>query len=177
MDLTTIVATASLALTGQAHGTATILPSQQFQIALRVAGPGRPNCIRHRPDGTSGPCLPRFAMQPGRSINGWSGSGTITFSAGAVSRLDADSFALLAGHEIAHWYLGHAESTPATELAADRLGATLACRAGYDVARGLALLRYLRRGRDHPDRIARITAARQGQCEISAPARAPDSSR
>ena len=43
---------------------------------------------------------------------------TITFTRGATERLTEDEFALLAGHEIAHWYLGHRGSSVAAELAA-----------------------------------------------------------
>lgn len=57
-----------------------------------------------------------------------------TFTRGATTRLTADEFALLAGHEIAHWYLGHTgEGDAATrreaELAAHCLGASPACPA------------------------------------------------
>lgn len=177
MTLIKIVTAASLALAIEAPGAAMPLPRQQHEIALRVARPGLSQCTSHHPDGTIATCLPRFSMRPGRTINGWSAGGMIAFSTAAVSLLDADAFALLAGHEIAHWYLGHAKGTPDAELAADRLGAALACQAGFDVARGLSLFRDLHRGRNHPRPAARIAAAWQGRCGINAPARAPDSSR
>lgn len=176
MDLTTIAAAFSLVLADAAPAGELALPPPQRDIALRVAGAGHPVCTSYHKDGTTGPCLPRFTVRRGTAINGWSTSGTIAFSTAAVSTLDADAFALLAGHEIAHWYLGHSASTSAAELAADRLGAALACRAGYDVMRGLALLRHVRRGGHHPARAARIAAARV-QCGSSAPARIPDSAR
>lgn len=131
------------------------LPSQRMEIAIRVAGDGMPNCQSYRPDGTVGPCLPAFTVRRGGEINGSSLSGHITFTSGAAVRLNEDEFALLAGHEIAHYYLGHKSKALANELAADRLGAELACRAGYDPIVGATLFRHLRASKTHLARDAR----------------------
>lgn len=131
------------------------LPPDHLGIALRVAGQGLPQCRMYQADGSAGPCLPSFAVSRGRAVNGRSLAGHITFTEGATTRLTADEFALFAGLEIAHWYLGHTKSTRAAELAADRLGAKLACQAGYDVAKGASVFRFLSKSRVHPDRAVR----------------------
>jgi Zn-dependent protease with chaperone function len=134
---------------------ANLLPPDHLSIAMKVAGQGLPQCRMYRPDGSEGPCLPSFAVSPGNAINGRSAAGHITFTEGTTTRLTADEFALLAGHEIAHWYLGHTKSTREAELAADRLGAQLACQAGYDVAKGVSVYRFIGKSRVHPDRAVR----------------------
>ncbi len=126
------------------------LPPQQLEIANRVAGAGRPDCSAYHPDGTIWPCLPSFALRPGGTINGWDSGAQIFFTSAAAERLTPDEFSLLAGHEIAHWYLGHNGSTLETEIAADRLGAQLACQAGFNPVAGTSLFRYLRSGASHP---------------------------
>ncbi len=126
------------------------LPAEQLEIALRVAGPGLPHCRSTLADGSEAPCLPAFALRPGGTVNGWSLGPRIPFSQAATRRLNRNEFALLAGHEIAHWYLGHQASTPETERAADRLGAQLACQAGFDPVAGASLFGYLRPSRRHP---------------------------
>jgi Peptidase family M48 len=146
-----------------------MVPDPRMAIALRVAGQGLPNCTSYLEDGSERPCLPRFAVRSGSSINGWSEHGRIEFSRAALERLTPDEFALLAGHEIAHWYLGHKGSNVADELAADRLGAQLACQAGYDPAAGTGLFRYLHQGTDHPPRKLRVAAVLEMGCAAPAP--------
>ena len=153
----------ALALLAAALG-AMPLPPDHLSIALRVAGPGLPDCRRYHPDGSEGPCLPRFARKPGLAINGFSRAGEITFTEGSLTRLNRHEFALLAGHEIAHWYLGHTKSSPEAELAADRLGAALACRAGYDVAKGAGVYRFLHKSRTHPAREVRLAVVMRVGC-------------
>lgn len=93
--------------------------------------------------------------------------------AGEERGITPDEFALLAGHEIAHWYLGHGRSTVAGELAADRLGAQLACRAGFDPEAGLGLFAYLHQGSDHPPRQARVATVMAAGCGAARPASGP----
>lgn len=123
-----------------------------------------PACELHHPDGTAGPCLPTFAVSDSNAVNGQGVNGLIIFTRGAVTQLSDDEFALLAGHEIAHWYLGHTEASPEAELAADRLGAQLACRAGYDPAKGITLFRHLHQSRVHPPREERQAAVLAVRC-------------
>ena len=139
-------------------------PPQYLEIAASVAGAGLPACISYSPDGTTGPCLPSFAVKPGGKVGGLSTNGRIVFSHAATVRLTRDEFALLAGHEIAHYYLNHRRSTPQTELAADRLGAQLACQAGFDPAAGASLFRHLGTGATHPPPAQRRAAVMTVNC-------------
>ncbi|MFM5953625.1 MAG: hypothetical protein ACKOPE_04895 [Novosphingobium sp.] len=126
------------------------LPEPQRAIALAVAAPGRPHCTATAPDGTSGPCLPVFTLSSGGGVNARTLGDSIRITRGAARKLSPQEFALLAAHEVAHSWLGHDRSTHANELAADRLGAELACRAGFDPLAGLSLYRHLRSGKTHP---------------------------
>lgn len=162
-----MVALAALALIAAASsgiGGDRSLPPQALAIALRVSAPGLPGCRSYQPDGSEGPCLPRFTARPGNAVNGWHLGGRITFTEGAFTRLNEDEFALLAGHEIAHWYLGHTRSGAAAELDADRLGAELACRAGFDPARGASVFRFLRASSNHPRASVRRAAVLKVPC-------------
>jgi hypothetical protein len=141
-----------------------ILPREHVEIALRVAGTGRPQCRSYNANGGESPCLPRFALQRGSGINGASLAGQITFTRSATTRLNQNEFALLAGHEIAHWYLGHRGSSIEAELAADRLGAELACRAGFDVTAGAELFRFLHSDRAHPKAEVRRRVVQEVNC-------------
>jgi hypothetical protein len=147
--------------------TVSSVPSQRMEIAIRVAGEGRPNCQSYRADGTVGSCLPTFAIRRGGGINGRSLAGKITFTPAAMVRLTEDEFALLAGHEVAHYYLGHKSKAMANELAADRLGAELACKAGYDPIAGATLFRHLRPSRVHPSSETRLAGVLKVECEVS----------
>ncbi|MFM5884783.1 MAG: M48 family metalloprotease [Novosphingobium sp.] len=147
---------AALALAGPGAARAP-LPDYRA-ITLRVAGAGLPQCRSYLPDGSEVPCLPRVTLRRGHAVDGWSAGGEIILTEGAVRRLTADELALLAGHEIAHWYLGHTASTLANEAAADRLGAELACQAGYDVAKGVGLFRYVRESAVYPAAGVRVGA-------------------
>jgi hypothetical protein len=153
----------ALALAVMAAGLS--LPSQQMEIALRVAGKGLPKCQSYSSDGVVGSCLPIFTIRSGRGINGWSLAGHIAFSSAATVKLNDDEFALLAGHEIAHYYLGHKRSALVNELAADRLGAELACKAGYDPIAGASLFRHLRPSKVHPTSGARRDAVLSAGCQ------------
>jgi hypothetical protein len=144
-----------------AVATALSLPSRHMEIAVRVAGEGRPNCQSYHSDGTVRPCLPTFAVFGGGGVNGKSLAGHITFTPAATVRLNDDEFALLAGHEIAHYYLGHKTN----EIAADKLGAELACKAGYDPGAGASLFRYLRKSKVHPTSAKRSAVALSASCQ------------
>lgn len=151
-------------LSALAIATVSSLSSQHMEIAIRVAGEGLPKCQSFHPDGTASSCLPVFTVRRGGGINGSSLAGHITFTSAATVRLNEDEFALLAGHEIAHYYLGHDGKALANELAADRFGAELACKAGYDPVAGASLFRHLRPSKVHPDRNARRAAVLSVGC-------------
>jgi Zn-dependent protease with chaperone function len=140
------------------------LADERKAIASDIAAAGRPACTSYHPDGSETPCRPAIALVPGRSINAWRQGSQIRFTRAASERLNRDEFALLVSHEIAHYYLGHTENSRANELAADRLGAELACKAGYDPQAGASLLRYLKAGPHHPDAAERRKAILEAPC-------------
>lgn len=139
MELTAILMLGGVALSRHLYLPKIAYRENYLQIAAEVAGPGRPNCTAHHPDGSEGPCFPHFSIRTSGKVNAWSHGGHIQFSSAAMTVLPPDQFALLAGHEIAHYYLGHNGSTAANELEADMLGAVLACRAGYRIDAALGL--------------------------------------
>lgn len=142
------------------------LPNDYMEIAIRVAGEGRPDCQSFGPEGSVGPCLPDFAVRRSSAINATRLARQITFTTGATSRLSKDEFALLAGHEIAHYYLDHKGKTLANELAADRLGAELACKAGYNPINGASLFRHARSSKVHPSGAARRAQVLALGCDL-----------
>lgn len=125
--------------------------SEYLAVAAAVAGQGKPDCTAYDANGQAGQCMPRFSVRHGSQVNAWQLGGHIQFSQAAVMRLSLDEFALLAGHEIAHYYLGHRGNSREQELQADALGAILACRAGYNPDQASSLYRYARRSRTHPE--------------------------
>lgn len=157
----------SLPALASEHGNYAQLSSDHHEIALRVAGKGFPDCRSYLLDGTVRPCFPAFVVKRGGRINAWSLGGVITLSEGAVQRLNRDEFAILVGHEIAHWYLGHKASSPQAELEADKLGLLLACDAGFDIQVGLGLFRHLRTSRSHGNAVTRLEAVRLASCAQS----------
>lgn len=156
MTLAAVLLSAGLALT-----------PLHARIAEQVAGEGRPACAIHRPDGTVQPCLPSFEVKAGVHVNAWSRGDRIIFTRAAMTRLSADEFALMAAHEVAHYMLRHSASTPEAELAADRLGAQLACRAGFDPAAGVSVLRHVGSGGTHPARAERQAAILGVPCRLT----------
>ena len=143
------------------------LSPQQVEIARQIVGEGRPDCIAYGLDDSSAPCRPSFEVTAGVNVNAWMEGGRIRFSRAAVLRLTAAEFALLTGHEVAHYLLGHETSTPEVELAADQLGAKLACQAGFRPDEGVSLLRFLAAGDDHPPRPLRRAVILAVHCQIA----------
>lgn len=52
-----------------------------------------------------------------------------------------DELAIILGHELAHFNLGHKRSNHENEFTADRVGAIYAERAGYDRCRGVIVIK------------------------------------
>lgn len=144
------------------------LSPQQADIAALVVGEGKPACIAYAPDDSPAPCRPVFAVTAGVHVNAWADGDHIRFSRAAVLRLTPAEFALLTAHEVAHYFLGHETSTVAFELAADRLGAELACRAGFRPEEGVSMLRFLAAGEDHPPRDLRRAVILAVRCDLPA---------
>jgi predicted Zn-dependent protease len=69
-----------------------------------------------------------------------------------------DELALVLGHELAHYKLGHHGSNHRNEYAADALGYQYAAKAGYNVCRGKNIFKKFRKGGSatHPDPRDRI---------------------
>lgn len=88
------------------------------------------------------------------SVNASSGGFRITLNQGMLSYVggNKDQMALVLGHEIGHYKLGHRMSTPKNEYASDKYGARLMHNAGYNVCRGATLFKRLGGGdtKTHP---------------------------
>ncbi|WP_374589430.1 M48 family metalloprotease [Novosphingobium sp.] len=170
MEFTAILLLGGLALTRQFQ--APELPDEHdyLRIAALVAGPGKPDCTAYNPDGTVTPCFPRFSIRTSGRVNAWSSGSHIQFSSAAMTELNPEQFALLAGHEIAHYYLGHSGSSAEHELEADVLGALLACRAGYRLDAAVTLFKHVHGGGNYPAiahrRQAVLNVATGGGCSL-----------
>ena len=150
MDPVAILVIGGLVFPARLFPVPTDRTTQYMAIATTVAGAGKPDCRARSLRNTRGSCFPRYSVRRGKQINAWAFDGNIEFSSGAIGRLTGPEFAMLAGHEIAHFYLGHTHSSVTTELEADMLGALLACRAGYRIDAAAGLYRYARAGRSYP---------------------------
>lgn len=139
-------------------------PTRMFMIADLVAGDDFSNCIEYDEDGRESPCKPKFLYRSGRSINANRIGNEITFNEGVFDKLNEDEFALLSGHEIAHYYLGHVGNSKSNEIQADLLGAKLACKAGFNANRGASIYRFVHADASHPPASERIAAVRSIEC-------------
>jgi len=150
MDPVAILVIGGLVFPARLFPVPTDRTTQYMAIATTVAGAGKPDCRARSLRNTRGSCFPRYSVRRGKQINAWAFDGNIEFSSGAIGRLTGAEFAMLAGHEIAHFYLGHTHSSVTNELEADMLGALLTCRAGYRIEAAEGLYRYARGGRSYP---------------------------
>lgn len=133
MDPVAILVIGGLVFPARLFPVPTDRTTQYMAIATTVAGAGKPDCRARSLRNTRGSCFPKYSVRRGKQINAWAFDGNIEFSSGAIGRLTGPEFAMLAGHEIAHFYLGHTHSSVTNELEADMLGALLTCRAGYRI--------------------------------------------
>lgn len=140
------------------------LASSRQEVVSRVVASGMPDCLSYLEDGTVQPCRPAISVTAALDISAVSKGAEIEISRGASQRLNKDEFALLVGHEVAHWYLGHSASNVTNELEADALGASLACQAGYNPQRGASLFRFLTAGTTHPEPEMRRNAVKAVPC-------------
>jgi len=85
---------------------------------------------------------PKLRYSPSTEINANAGWGSITINEGMLRfvRNDAE-LALVLGHEIGHYKLGHWSSTPRNEYSADAYGARVIGKAGYSVCTGARVLK------------------------------------
>ncbi len=97
------------------------------------------------------------------SPNASAGAFSILINTGMLTfARNADELALVLGHELGHYSLGHTVSTPSNEFAADALGAKYEDRAGYNHCRGVNLLFRFHDKADatHPDSTERYNRLR-----------------
>ncbi len=97
---------------------------------------------------------PGLRYNPSPVVNAQCGVFSISINAGMLQfvRNDAE-LALVLGHELAHYKLGHRGSTPSNEFAADALGAIFSSHAGYGVCTGAQVVKRFndRSSKTHPD--------------------------
>lgn len=123
-------------------------------------------------------CAYLVQVRPSAEMNAWADGRAVTLTTALVryARTD-DELALIIGHELAHNLLRHPlKPSGAREREADRVGAYLAARAGYDITGAADFLR--RVGPDgwaarlgfltHPSASARSRAAAKTVAEIEA---------
>jgi len=81
-------------------------------------------------------CVYRVQVRPSAEMNAWADGRTVTLTSAYVRYAARDEdLALIIGHELAHNVLRHPlEPSRAREREADRVGAYLAARAGYDLS-------------------------------------------
>ena len=103
---------------------------------------------------------PRLVISNSQEVNASSAGLRITVNRGMLGFVkNQDEMALVLGHELAHYKLGHSHSTPSNEYAADSLGAVMENRAGYNSCNGAAVI-YRFHSHDsstHPDSDSRYS--------------------
>lgn len=101
---------------------------------------------------------PRLYIDSNSSVNASSGGMRITVYRGMMDFVNNNAeMAMVLGHELAHYSLGHPRSTIPNEYAADARGAQYIQRAGYSKCQGAMVLYRLHNGRSdtHPDSTSR----------------------
>lgn len=96
---------------------------------------------------------PMLTLSNSSEVNAQCGFMSISINKGMLAFVrNDDELALVLGHELAHFNLGHTSSTPMNELAADSLGAKYEDRAGFNHCKGVMVLyRFHSAGSDtHP---------------------------
>lgn len=101
---------------------------------------------------------PKLKFSNSKEVNAYQSGSTITINQGMLNITNKDELALVIGHELAHYKLGHHNSNHRNEYAADALGYQYAAKAGYNVCRGKNLFKKFRKGASntHPDPRDRI---------------------
>ena len=116
----------------------------------------------------SGQCdiVPGIRVVDSPIINAYCTQNGITLFTGLLNKMqNEDEIALIIGHEMSHYLLGHVFRTgPDTvsgirimEMQADKYGAILMMRAGYDICKGRVFMRDMlhmygdNQDEDHPD--------------------------
>jgi predicted Zn-dependent protease len=109
--------------------------------------------------------MPQMAIDESTQVNAYTTSSGIVVFRGLLNRVNKDELALVLAHEAAHFLLGHVfltytptkDQIRVEEMQADKYGAFLALRAGYDVCEGRKFFKDFSRlygdnqDQDHPD--------------------------
>jgi len=86
--------------------------------------------------------VPPLRLEYNQDVNAHAGWGAVYLNSGMLKYVrNDDELALVLGHELGHYKLGHWRSTPANEYAADQQGAYYMSKAGYKICRGAQALR------------------------------------
>lgn len=95
---------------------------------------------------------PSLIFSDSPEMNAHMSGSVMTINQGMLDRTTVSELALVIGHELGHYKLGHSSSTPSNELAADRAGWDYASNAGYNVCKGKDLFKKLgkKASKTHP---------------------------
>lgn len=86
--------------------------------------------------------VPPIFLEYNSNVNAHATWGGVYINSGMLSYVqNDDEMALVLGHELGHYKLGHWRSTPKNEYAADYQGSIYMARAGYRICRGAQALR------------------------------------
>lgn len=80
---------------------------------------------------------PKLIFSNSNEVNASASVLWITVNKGMLNITNRNEIALVLGHELAHWKLGHGGSSHTNEYAADRLGFYYASKAGYNACSGI----------------------------------------
>ncbi len=118
-----------------------------------------------RKDSGQGDVLPPLTVDNSGEVNAFTTPEGITVFRGLLEKVDKDELALVLGHEISHFLLGHVflpyyankDQVRVEEMQADKYGAFLMMRSGYDICKGRDLFKLFitlfgdNQDQDHPD--------------------------
>jgi predicted Zn-dependent protease len=97
---------------------------------------------------------PPLKIEYNSDVNAHSTWYGLYINTGMLRNVRNDSeMALVIGHELAHYRLGHLQSTPENEYAADRLGASYMVIAGYNICIGAQVVKrfHSKGSKTHPN--------------------------
>jgi peptidase M48-like protein len=122
--------------------------------------------------------IPPLIILDSKQINAWTDGNTVTITTGILKAFENDDqMALVMAHEIAHAInhdIMHTDIDQATvEAHADKLGAFIMMRAGFDICKGRHIFAVFKRlfgdtslAQDHPSMAYRLDQLDLPQCHI-----------
>lgn len=124
--------------------------------------------------------MPPLVILDSPVINAWTDGSSVTFTTGLLKAIDydEDQIAMILGHELAHNILGHltyanTQNIILREAEADKYGAFIMLKSGYDVCKGrLVYLKFNDRWgddptEDHPANAYRINQLKMPWCSAA----------